>query len=113
MEAMQAEDAMHGQDQMGVEEMGGVNAAPLTLLQVIVPASTSLAEACSMFIFIRCKLFPMRCMNCNQGSSSTSANPSLLHCHCRHKVSLLLTSRSSWMVVSTQWRHWLMQQSAS
>jgi hypothetical protein len=32
---------MHGQDQMGVEEMGGVNAAPLSLLQVIVPVSTT------------------------------------------------------------------------
>lgn len=32
MEAMQAEDAMHGQDQAGMEDMGGP--APLTVLQV-------------------------------------------------------------------------------
>lgn len=32
MEAMHAEDAVHGQDQMGAEEMGGP--APLSVLQV-------------------------------------------------------------------------------
>lgn len=35
MEAMQAEDAMHGQDQAGMEDMGGP--APLTVLQASVP----------------------------------------------------------------------------